>query len=422
MVTKLKSVKSNVILAMASKISSLIASFLMIPILLNSLGTEQYGVWVTLSSVAAWLMFFDFGLGNSFKNIVSTCEKNKIKKEYSLALSLYFYVSIILLLAIFFFLLFNTKQVNQNAIVLLYVPLILCFPLSLYSFGVQGLRLVGVNSLLDTLRILIWLIFSVSYIYFIEGDELYVLSIIFVLANIVPQIIQFLIFRAKCGFCLIPDIISPVNIIKEDSFKLGIRFFIIQLSSLISFNLGNILIYNNFGASDVALYDVVNKVFVAALSVFNMAIAVMWPEISKAYSENNIEKCIKIYHVLMSIALCFSVLLLLLSLNFDFLLSLMGVGELLVVDDGLLFGIMILTCLQAVAYCGAVVLNATNELKLQIYLAFFSIFLIYPIFKLLINLGIGIVAYPLATGFFVFIAAVACNVSSLRMLKAKYEY
>ncbi|MCS6153484.1 lipopolysaccharide biosynthesis protein [Shewanella oncorhynchi] len=420
---KILSVKSNLLLAVTSKLLSLMASFVMIPILLKSLGIEKYGVWVTISSVAAWLVFFDFGLGNSFKNTVATCDKNKIKKEYSIAFSLYFYVSIILLilLSITVFLNENHNE-NQNAIIILYLPMFILFPLSLFSFGVQGLRLVGFNSLLDTFRIFLWLFFSMFYIFFIDGDELFVLSVIFVVSNILPQVAQFILFRSKCGFSLIPNIISPFLIIKDDSFRLGIRFFVIQLSSLISFNLGNVLIYNNFGPDDVAIYDVTNKVFVAALSVFNMAIAVMWPEITKAYSESNIKRCIKFYWVLLFFSFCFSVLLFLVYLKFEFILLLLNVNDEIIPNDNLIFTIMILTCLQSIAYCGAVVLNATNKLILQIYLALLSIIFIYPIFKLLITYDVGIVAYPLATGIFVLIAAISCNVISLRMLKAKYEY
>ena len=138
-----------------------------------------------------------------------------------------------------------------------------------------------------------WLTFAIAYTYLADGEKLYILSLMFVTANIVPQIIQFFLFKSRCGFSLKPRFISPNSIVKQDSFKLGLKFFIIQLSSLVSFNLGNVLIYNHFGANHVAMYDIFNKVFVAALSVFNMSIAVMWPEISKAYADADFIKCKK---------------------------------------------------------------------------------------------------------------------------------
>jgi O-antigen/teichoic acid export membrane protein len=408
-------------LSVFSKISGLIASFVMIPILLKSLGVDQYGLWVTLSSVAAWLLFFDFGLGNSFKNTIATKSKAIMQKEYSLAFSLFSYVGIFLALSlIFLFLIVGFVEGENTTILLLYLPLSLLFPLRLFGFGLQGLRLVGLNSLLETLRIFIWLLFAIAYVYLAEGEKLYILSIIFVTANIIPQIIQFFLFKSKCGFSLKPRFISPDLIVKQDSFKLGLKFFIIQLSSLVSFNLGNVLIYNHFGANHVAMYDIFNKVFVAALSVFNMSIAVMWPEISKAYADADFIKCKKYHNLLILIAIAFCLGLLVVAFNFDILLHLLKIDSVLIIDWPLLWSVYFLTSLQAIAYCGAVFFNATGKLKVQIILALASIVFIYPLFQLLLHFDIGIKSYPVSVSIMVLIGAVVYNVQAKLMLKESY--
>ena len=411
----------NLTLSVFSKISGLIASFVMIPILLKSLGVEQYGLWVTLSSVAAWLLFFDFGLGNSFKNTIATKSKAIMQKEYSLAFSLFSYVGIFLALSlIFLFLIVGFVEGENTTILLLYLPLSLLFPLRLFGFGLQGLRLVGLNSLLETLRIFIWLLFAIAYVYLAEGEKLYILSIIFVTANIIPQIIQFFLFKSRCGFSLKPRFISPNLIVKQDSFKLGLKFFIIQLSSLVSFNLGNVLIYNHFGANHVAMYDIFNKVFVAALSVFNMSIAVMWPEISKAYADADFIKCKKHHNLLILIAIAFCLGLLVVAFNFDILLHLLKIDSVLIIDWPLLWSVYFLTSLQAIAYCGAVFFNATGKLKVQIILALASIVFIYPLFQLLLHFDIGIKSYPMSVSIMVLIGAVVYNVQAKLMLKESY--
>jgi O-antigen/teichoic acid export membrane protein len=412
----------NLILSTSSKAIGIFSSFLMIPLLLKSLGVEQYGIWVTVSSVAAWLMFFDFGLGNSFKNIVATSDKNRIQKEYYLVFSLYCYVALALLLSVILFLVINHKELNNSVtIIALYLPLLILFPLQLFSFGVQGFRLVGLNSILDTLRVLIWLGFAVLYLSYKNDNKLYILSLIFVAATVLPQTIQLYIFKKKCGFSLKPSFLSLRLIIKEESFKLGLRFFIIQLSSLVSFNLGNVLVYNYFGSSDVASYDVFNKVFLAGLSIFNMTIAVIWPEISKAYADRAIVKCKKLYHVLLLISLFFCAGVFIVALNFDLILKLLNVDGLIVIDANLLWSVALLTCLQSIAYCGAVVLNAINKLNLQIYLAVASIILIYPLFHLMVNMKIGLASYPFASGLLVLIGAVLYNLQSIRLLKVNCE-
>lgn len=416
------SIKNNIALAMLSKASSLMASFVMIPILLKSLGTEDYGLWVTLSSIAAWLLFFDFGLGNSFKNSVATQSKEVIKKEFSIAFSLYCYVAIVLVIALVLFLMTVGFESDETAFLILYLPLCILFPLRLFSFGLEGLRQVGINSILETLRAVLWLVFAVAYVLYFDVKELHVLSIIFVVANILPQIIQLVIFKRLCGFSLKPCFISPSYIVGQDSFKLGIKFFIIQLSSLVSFNLGNVLVYNHFGSSHVATYDIFNKVFVAALSIFNMSIAVMWPEISKAYTEYDFKKCKKYHNLLILIATAFSFGLLVVGFNFNLLLKILGVDNVIIIDWSLLWSVCFLTCLQSIAYCGAVFLNATGKLGIQIALAFISIVLIYPLFQVLFDLSIGIKSYPLAVSIMVLIGAVVYNLQARLMLKENHVH
>ncbi|EOX3438087.1 oligosaccharide flippase family protein [Vibrio cholerae] len=416
------SIKNNIVLAMLSKAISLMASFVMIPILLKSLGTEDYGLWVTLSSIAAWLLFFDFGLGNSFKNTVATQSNELIRKEFSTAFSLYCYVAIVLVITLVLFLTTVGFESDETAFLILYLPLCILFPLRLFSFGLEGLRQVGLNSILETLRAFLWLVFAVAYVFYFDVKELHVLSIIFVVANILPQIIQLVIFKRLCGFSLKPRFISPGYIIEQDSFKLGIKFFIIQLSSLVSFNLGNVLVYNHFGASHVAMYDIFNKVFVAALSIFNMSIAVMWPEISKAYAEYNFIKCKKYHNLLILIATAFSIGLLVVGFNFKLLLSILGVENVIIIDWSLLWSVCFLTCLQSMAYCGAVFLNATGKLSIQIALAFISIVLIYPLFQMLFNLNIGIKSYPLAVSIMVLIGAIVYNLQARFILKENHAH
>lgn len=415
-------IKNNIALAMLSRASSLMASFVMIPILLKSLGTEGYGLWVTLSSIAAWLLFFDFGLGNSFKNSVATQSKEVIKKEFSIAFSLYCYVAIVLVIALVLFLTTVGFESDETAFLILYLPLCILFPLRLFSFGLEGLRQVGLNSILETLRAVLWLVFAVAYVLYFDVKELHVLSIIFVVANILPQIIQLVIFKRLCGFSLKPCFISPIYTVGQDSFKLGIKFFIIQLSSLVSFNLGNVLVYNHFGASHVATYDIFNKVFVAALSIFNMSIAVMWPEISKAYAEYDFKKCKKYHNLLILIAIAFSFGLLVVGFNFNLLLTILGVDNVIIIDWSLLWSVCFLTSLQSIAYCGAVFLNATGKLSIQIALAFISIVLIYPLFQVLFDLNIGIKSYPLTVSIMVLIGAVVYNLQARLMLKENHVH
>jgi Na+-driven multidrug efflux pump len=50
---------------------SVLSALITVPLALNYLGPEQYGIWVTLSSFALLLAFADLGIGNGVINAVS---------------------------------------------------------------------------------------------------------------------------------------------------------------------------------------------------------------------------------------------------------------------------------------------------------------------------------------------------------------
>ena len=50
------------------KIGSIISNFMLVPLTINYLDTENYGIWLTLTSFISWFSFFDIGLGNGLRN------------------------------------------------------------------------------------------------------------------------------------------------------------------------------------------------------------------------------------------------------------------------------------------------------------------------------------------------------------------
>ena len=43
-------------------------SFVVMPISINILDVEKYGIWSTILSFVSWFTFFDFGLANGLRN------------------------------------------------------------------------------------------------------------------------------------------------------------------------------------------------------------------------------------------------------------------------------------------------------------------------------------------------------------------
>ena len=63
--------RNNILLSTFTKAVGLITSFLIVPVTLGYLDKEQYGIWMTLSSILLWFSYFDVGLGNGMRNYLS---------------------------------------------------------------------------------------------------------------------------------------------------------------------------------------------------------------------------------------------------------------------------------------------------------------------------------------------------------------
>jgi O-antigen/teichoic acid export membrane protein len=79
------SIKKEIVYSFLVKIISVISGVLSVPLIIDFLDKEQYGIWLTLSSVFAWLSFFDVGIGNGMRNKLTEAlaiNDKKLAQEY----------------------------------------------------------------------------------------------------------------------------------------------------------------------------------------------------------------------------------------------------------------------------------------------------------------------------------------------------
>lgn len=66
--SRTKNAIGSIVVSMLTKGISILVSFLIVPMTINYVSSTQYGVWLTISSVLAWITYFNLGLGNGFRN------------------------------------------------------------------------------------------------------------------------------------------------------------------------------------------------------------------------------------------------------------------------------------------------------------------------------------------------------------------
>ena len=61
-------VKKNIIFSFVLRGISVLCSLILVPLTLNYLSADQYGVWLTLNSIVTWFGVCEIGIGMGLKN------------------------------------------------------------------------------------------------------------------------------------------------------------------------------------------------------------------------------------------------------------------------------------------------------------------------------------------------------------------
>ena len=122
------------------KIINITLGLLLVPILLNLLGKEKYGIWVTIFTFIGWLNIFDLGLGEGLKlKLTEAFSLQKTQKINKLITSTYFFTFLVTAVLLLLFLIINffvnwslllginnySKEVNSSIYFLVLVILLI---------------------------------------------------------------------------------------------------------------------------------------------------------------------------------------------------------------------------------------------------------------------------------------------------------
>ena len=61
-------VKKNIAVSLVLKCISILVSLQVVPLTIGYVNPTKYGIWLTLSSIIAWLSYFDLGFAHGFRN------------------------------------------------------------------------------------------------------------------------------------------------------------------------------------------------------------------------------------------------------------------------------------------------------------------------------------------------------------------
>jgi O-antigen/teichoic acid export membrane protein len=250
----------------------------------------------------SWVAFFDIGLGNGLRNkLAEALAMGDIKLGRIYISTAYVTISfialalLVILLAMLPFApwskIFNTVSVTNNelSIVIFTVGLffLLNFILSLCNsvfYGYQLASLAHGRELLLNLFALVGIFLLTHY----TSSSLTYLSASYGLSMVLASLLLTYYFYNK--YREVTPSLRYVNLHKvRELSSLGIKFFIIQATTLIIFATDNMIITQILGPAQVTPYNVVFKLFSAITMIHTILVTPLWSAYTEAYAKGDFE-------------------------------------------------------------------------------------------------------------------------------------
>jgi O-antigen/teichoic acid export membrane protein len=422
--------KKNIATSLLIKGISIAISLILVPLTINYINPTQYGIWLTLSSIIAWFSFFDIGFGNGLRNkfaeakATGNIEKARIyiSTTYSFLFIIFCGVWVLFFLVNFFLdwsRILNTPSDMTEELSKL--------ALIVFSFFCMQIVLKTINTILiadqksaksaflDMLGQLVALVIIFVLTSTTSGSLLN-LGLALGFAPIFILIIASFFFFNKDYRSFTPSF-KYVRIDQgKDIFKLGSKFFIIQIAAIVIYQTNNIIISQICGPKEVTVYNIAFKYFGILSMGFTIILTPFWSAFTEAKVLNDYEwmnKILKKLKMAWGILVLGALFLLLFSQYFYYL----WIGDSVIIPFNV--SLSIFAYIIVFNWCAifSQITAGLGKIKLQLYSAILACLVNIPLSIFLGNIY-GIVGIISATTLLSLISAV-WNPIQIKMILTK---
>jgi O-antigen/teichoic acid export membrane protein len=295
--------KKNILASLVIKGCSIAISLVIVPLSLNYVNPSQYGIWLTLSSMVAWISFLDIGFTQGLRNKFAEA---KAKGDTLLARiyisTTYFYIGIIFSI-VWVVLLIVSQIVNWQTLlnipanleqevsrVVVVIFTYFCFQ---FVFRIINTMLIADQkpakaSFLDLSGQLISLIIIFALTKFTKGSLLNLGLAIGIAPTIVILSANLILFKTQYK-----DYVPSIKLAKreyaKDIMNLGLKFFVLQIASIVQFQTISFLIAHYFSTLQVTTYNIAYKYFFTLQMIFMILLSPLWSGTTDSYNSGDTE-------------------------------------------------------------------------------------------------------------------------------------
>lgn len=379
-------IKKNIAASLVLKCVSILISLQVVPLTIDYINPTKYGIWLTLSSIIAWLSYFDLGFAHGFRNRFAEAKAKgdiRLAKEY---VSTTYAVLFLLFSVILLITLMVNKYLNWSSILNIdavyneelhiVFGLLACFfciniVASVFTTMLTADQKPALASLIQTGG----QVLAFVCIYILTKNTTGSLSALALAFSGIPclllLVVSILMFYGKRYKIVAPSLHYIRFSLTKKILGLGGQFFVIMISMLFIFQFINIILSRVEGPEAVTQYNIAYKYFNVLNMAFVIVLTPFWSAFTDAYTKNDyvwmrnvLEKLEKLW------LLCIPVLALMLLCS-DFLYQ-WWIGDSVSVSFSLSVYMAIYVLCQTGGNVYMFLVNGTSKVRLQLiaYLLF----------------------------------------------------
>ncbi len=383
----------NVIASVFIKGYAAIISLLLVPLTLNCLGELRNGVWLTISSILVWIDMMDIGLGNGLRNKlaihIAHQEIHEARKVISSTIAMLacivFPILILLLLLVenadvYSFLNVNPEEIPELQLAVIVAIVLVCMTFVLKFIGnfYMGMQLPAVSNLLISLGQTIVLI--ATWILYINGNATFLTIVI---ANTASPLLIYCIAYAYSFYCRFPKLRPALRLVSFRSVlelgNLGVKFFWIQIASVIQFMTTNLLISRFYTPAMVTPYQIAYRYISLTMVIFTIFCMPFWNATTDAYERKDFEWIRKANQKMNWMTIGIAGLLVLMIIASPWVYQI-WIGEACHIPLGMTMMVALYQFLLIISMRYAYFLNGVGALRLQLYMTFMTIIFIPSVY------------------------------------------
>ncbi len=281
----------------------MVIGFLLVPMTLDLLNKELYGIWLTLASVITWFSLFDIGLGYGLRNkLAEALARDDLEEAKSLVSSTYALIAGISGALLLLFLVVN-PFINWNLIL---------------NVEVETINTLGLVALVTFAFFCISFVLKLIDSIFLADQRPAYVGFFDLMANLISLVIILILIKVSNGSLLALAIamgVAPVVVltfcnfyffatryrkiapsfryVKSSHFaslsSLGFKFFLVGITGLVIFSTDNLIIVQIFGPEEVPAYQVAFKYFGLITSIFSLISVPFWSAYTDAQTKGDLK-------------------------------------------------------------------------------------------------------------------------------------